>query len=462
MSNLKIKDESIQKIHENSLWILENVGIEFNHPEVLEIFKNKGFKTDGDRVYMSQKDFDKHIQNIPSSFEINGLESSIHIGKSPVFSGPSGALRLLKGREGENLTSKDFIEVQKLNDSSQATDMTNSNLFEVDDIPLAENAKIKTALSLWITGKPLVGFASNMKEAVESIQLAKKFFNNEFKYYILGIANVLSPLKYDRDSLDSILAYVHENQPICISCCSMPGLSSPVTIAGTLVQNNAEIMAGIILTQIIKPGTPVIYGNTTFASDMRYAGPAIGGIETSSFIPYIKELSNFYGLPCRAGGAFTDSKEVDWQSGSESSISLYTSMINNIDFIYHSCGELDSLNMFSYEKFLLDEQIILMLKKMYSSYDLNDEFCLESIKRTGPGGNYLYELETSMLFKKELMIPKYFQREMFDNWVMNGKPNIVETADKDIKKRIDAYNKHDLSEEQNSLLYPIIEKYIKE
>ena len=340
--------------------------------------------------------------------------------------------------------------------------MTNSNLFEVDDIPFEENARVKTALSLWTTGKPLIGFASNKKESVESINLAKSFFNDKYKYYILGITNVLSPLKYDKDSLDSILAYVEHGQPICISCCSMPGLSSPVTIAGTLVQNNAEIMAGIVLTQILKPGTPVIYGNTSFATDMRYAGPAIGGIESSSFIPYIKGLSDFYGLPCRAGGAFTDSKEVDWQAGTESSISLYTSVINEVNLVYHSCGELDSLNMFSYEKFLLDEQIILMMKKMHSSYELNDEFCLESIKKTGPGGNYLYELETAMMFKKELMIPKYFQREMFDNWIMNGKPAIVKVASDDIKKRIDSYDKHELTQEQKSLLYPIVENYIKE
>lgn len=460
MSNLKIKNETIHKLHEKTIWILENVGIEFNHSHILSVFKTNGFKVDENRVYMSQSDFDRHLGKLPSSFEINGLAKKVTIGYDPVFSGPSGALRMLKERNGENLTTKDFIDVQKLNDTSEVTDMTNSNLFEVDDIPFEENATVKTALSLWTTGKPLVGFASDKKEALASINLAKNFFNDKYEYYILGIANVLSPLKYDKDSLDSILAYVNHGQPICITCCSMPGLSSPVTIAGTLVQNNAEIMAGIILTQILNPGTPVIYGNTSFATDMRYAGPAIGGIESSSFIPYIKGLSNFYGLPCRAGGAFTDSKEVDWQAGTESSISLYTSVINNINLLYHSCGELDSLNMFSYEKFLLDEQIILMMKKMYSSYELNDNFCLESIKKTGPGGNYLYELETSMMFKKELMIPKYFQREMFDNWIMNGKPDIVKTASEDIQKRIESYKKHELSSEQVSLLYPIIENYI--
>ncbi len=462
MSNLKINDEAIQKLHENTIWILENVGIEFNHPEVIEIFKDNGFRTEENKVYMSQEDFDKHLKDLASSFEINGLESNVTMGSGPVFSGPSGALRMLKGREGENLTSKDFIDVQKLNDTSEATDMTNSNLFEVDDIAFEENARVKTALSLWLTGKPLIGFAPDKKEAVESIELAKKFFNDEYKYYILGIANVLSPLKYDKDSLDAIIAYVDYDQPICITCCSMPGLSSPITVAGTLVQNNAEIMAGIVLTQILKPGTPVIYGNTSFASDMRYAGPAIGGIESSSFIPYIKGLCDFYELPSRAGGAFTDSKEIDWQSGTESAISLYTSTINDIDLIYHSCGELDSLNMFSYEKFLLDEQIILMMKKMHNSYKLNDEFCLESIKKIGPGGNYLLEMGTALLFKKELMIPKYFQREMFDSWIMNDKPKIVETAAKDIQKRIDSYKKHELTEEQKSLLYPIINKYIKE
>ena len=462
MSNLRINDEKIKKLHEKTMWILENVGVEFNHPEVIDIFRTNGFKTENNKVYMTQVDFDNYLKNIPSSFKINGLESSITMGKGPVFSGPSGALRILKGREGESLTSRDFINVQKLNDTSIATDMTNSNLFEVDDIPFKDNAKVKTALSLWLTGKPLVGFAPDKKEAVESIELAKKFFNDKFKYYILGIANVLSPLTYDENSLDAILSYVKYDQPICISCCSLPGLSSPVTVAGTIVQNNDEIMAGIILTQIMKPGTPVIYGNTSFASDMRYAGPAIGGIESSSFIPFIKGLCDFYGLPCRAGGAFTDSKEVDWQSGAESSISLYTTVMNDVDLIYHSCGELDSLNMFSYEKFLLDEQIILMMKKMHASYELNDEFCLESIERTGSGGNYLFEMETTMLFKKELMIPKYFQREMFDSWVMNDKPEIIETASGDIQKRIDSYKKHELNEEQNSLLFPIINKYIKE
>lgn len=457
MTHFKIDQRRIENIHEKSLWILENTGVIFEDSFIVEEFKKKGFKTDGKLVYISYEKFNQYTSELQSHFSIINNSTRVEIGKESVIAGPSGSLRISSPDGIRNPAIEDYINIQKLNHSSQALNMTNANLIEITNTDVPIEASIKTALALYYSGKPLIGFASNEIEASASIKLAKKFMGCPNEHYILGIANVMSPLTYDKDSIEAILSYVKEQQPICITCCSMPGLTSPISLYGTLVQNNAEIMAGIIMTQVINPGTPVIYGNSSFGIDMRYASPVPGSIETSMMIPYIKGLAEYYGLPSRSGGSLTDSKVIDWQTGAESTLSLSSSLMNNISLIYHAAGELDALMMFSFEKFLLDEELILSIKRLLSAPSIAESDYIESIHRIGPGGNYLYEIETSQDFKKEHRLPNFAIKDMYDNWIAEGRSTAFSKASEALLKRLSQYEKPSITSEQTKIL----DQYLK-
>lgn len=133
-------------------------------------------------------------------------------------------------------------------------------------------------------------------------------------------------------------------------------------MAGTLISNNAGILAGIVLTQLVNPGTPVIYGIPAVSGDLRAVSMAIGGAETKLFIRFAREIGNYYQIPVRAGGGLTDAKEVDYQAGKETALNLHATYESKIDFILHACGILDTYNTISFEKLVLDEETIKMIK----------------------------------------------------------------------------------------------------
>ncbi len=447
-------------MHEQTLWVLEKVGVDFESPGAVDLFKKNGAKVEGNRVFIDRKLIERGLSTTITSFSLKGLNSSVHFGTGEtVISSTSRSLYILKNNRIMDATFDDFVNIQKLNETSEVLNLVNAPIICVKNLPREKTARVKVALTLKHTSKPIVGFCSNEKEALDSIEIAKKFYGLENEYYILGVGNMSSPLRYTKENTESMLAYAKNNQPLCIAACSTPGITSPVTLGGTLVQNNAEVLAGIVLMQLEKPGTPLIYGNTSFGCDMRYGSPAVGSMETSMMIPYIKELAEFYKLPCRAGGSLTDAKELDWQAGVESTISLYTSLSNDIDFIFHSCGEMDSLNVMSMEKFILDEELIKTYKQISNKKIISENTIdLESIKNVGPGGNFSYEMQTTVQYRQEHVIPKFFNRELFVNWKINGSPSIQDKALQEVGKRIAEYTEPNLEKSQRKVLDEILEE----
>jgi trimethylamine--corrinoid protein Co-methyltransferase len=175
----------------------------------------------------------------------------------------------------------------------------------------------------------------------------------------------------------------------------MAGSTGPVTLAGVLAQQNAEILAGIVLAQLILPGTPVLYGSTSSNIDMRTGALSIGSPELSLCIGAHAQLSRFYGLPSRGGGALTDSRATDARSGFESMFSLLTTINSGIDFVLHAAGILSSYMAFSYEKFILDDEMIGMLRRYMQGIEVSpDTLAYDVIAKVGHGGHFLGEDHT--------------------------------------------------------------------
>ncbi len=457
----EVKNSEVQNIHDKTLWILENIGVDFEHEETIELLKTKNIKVKGNRVFFSKENVEKSLNTVKNSFIVKTPYNSVKIGEGGrAIIGASGSLRILKDGVPQIPTIDDFNNGIKLDHTGKVTNMVCAPFMNLGGIPKEKEAIIKTALCLKHTTKPIIAYCSNKKESEETIEFIKNFYGYDSGMYTLGVGNVISPLRYGKDNIESILAFVKRNLPVVITCCSMPGLTSPITIGGTIVQNNAEVLAGIVMTQIINPGAPVIYGNCSFGSDMRYATPAAGAIEAPIIAKYSKAMSSYYKVPCRVGGSLTDSKELDWQAGSECTTSLLSALENNSDFLFHSCGEIDGLNIFSMEKFLLDEEIISSYLSIENRDFINDESInVESIKNVGPGGNYLFEEDTLIKCRDELFIPKTYNREIYINWKTNGCPTVLSNVKAEVKKRLDNYINLELNLVQSKMISDIIDNY---
>lgn len=458
MKIAKIKEEDIKLIHEKSLYILEHVGVDFEEPEILELFRSKGIRVEGQRVYFTPDVVEKAIETLQPSFELKTPYGTLKIGEgSRALSSASGARNILKDGKVAPSKLEDFIAGRKLDDTSKVVNLLCAPFIQIEGLPEDKIALVKTALTLKYSKKPLITFCDTKEHAEATIDLVQKFYGVEDGYFCVGVGNVISPLRYGKDDVESILTYTKRNLPVCVACCSMPGMTSPITVAGTIVQNNAEVLAGLVMTQIVNPGAPVIYGNVTFSSDMRRAIPVSWGPEVTVFMEYAKAMANFYHVPCRVGGAYPSSKEVDWQDGAETALSLMSTFDCGSDFILHCCSELDCLNIFSMEKFVLDDELMEARMSVENRDFITEEnINVESIENVGPGGNYILEDDTLDLYQTEIFRPELFNTETYNSWESSGKPSVLDKAKARVQKRLEQYRQPEYEPWQQEILQEIL------
>ncbi len=225
----------------------------------------------------------------------------------------------------------------------------------------------------------------------------------------------------------------------------MAGGSGPVTLAGVLALQNAEILAGITLAQLVRAGAPVIYGSTSSAMDMKTGALSIGAPELSKNIHMVAQMARFYNLPSRAGGGLTDALAMDAQAGVESALALSTAARIGINFILHSCGILGSYIAMSFEKFLVDEEACGLIRSMQKPLEITDESIdIDVIKQVGIGGQYLTHPKTFKLCRTEFHMPALMARQNPDAWSKAGKKSIDMIAEDRVAQRLATYEKPEI------------------
>jgi trimethylamine--corrinoid protein Co-methyltransferase len=325
---------------------------------------------------------------------------------------------------------------------------------------VADSPAVKTALALRYSGKPVITYCSTHEESANSLSVAEKFYGAPGHYYAVGVGNMVSPLRYTRESIGAINAYVEFGQPIVLTCCSAMGMTSPVTVGGTLIQNNAEVLAGIVYTQIKNPGLPVVYGNVSGTVDMRYVTNCTGAFEAAALVPYISALGGFYGLPVRAGGACSDSHGPDYQAGAESAMLIAATLSRGVDFAMHMGGEINGYNTYSMEKQVLDEETIerfAYLKNMEFFPDFDED--TETIREVGPGGHFLTESQTLERYKDCAYMPRLSNKEAYAAWEAAGARSLETAAAEEVRRRLESHEKPRLTPEQLRLTGEICGAY---
>jgi trimethylamine--corrinoid protein Co-methyltransferase len=454
IKDIFMKEDEILKIHNVTVEILSKVGVNFFSEKALDLFKKNGAKVVDNRVFIDEELLTRALSTVPEKFTLKGKDKNIEIGgDNTIFVPASGPVFSMKGKDRKECTSEDFINFTKLVESSNVIDVINPNMIEPQDMPTEKRRNFQMAASLKYGTKPMLGFTTSPEASRESINMVQDFYGKKEDNQLLGLISPISPLTYDDVMLEAMFIYAENSQPLMIACCSLPGATSPVTISGTLAVNNAEVLAGIVLSQLIKPGLGVIYGNTSGSCDLRYATPAIGGVETSLITAAVAALTKHYKIPSRSGGSLTDAKAIDMQAGVESTITILPTIMSGINFVFQSCGILDSFNVLSYEKFVLDEQTIRMLNRWSEGFEITDELIgSDVIEKIGPGGQYLEEMHTMRHFRGEHLIPKLFNKVGFEAWEMNGAVSVEEHASQEVEKRLNSFEEPTLSDKQNDLL----------
>ncbi|MBC2743403.1 MAG: trimethylamine methyltransferase family protein [Desulfosarcina sp.] len=313
-------DKSIlDQIHNRSLELLQDCGIRFPSEKALEVFRSKGFRANGQTVYFEEKAIIDALGTVPAQFTIKARnpEKSICIGGGDYMMAPGYGPPFIIETTGEkrDATLEDVHKFCKLVQTSKCLDFNSSIVVQPNDVP-TETAHLDILLgTILLTDKPLMGSTSSEVAALDSLRLAEKIWGNTNDPVMISLVDSLSPLQYADESVESLMVYAKAGQPVVVhSACSL-GTTGPITIAGSLVISNATTLAGICLSQLLNPGTPIVYGLGGSPTEMRTGGYVNASPEDAKHTAIVTALARYYGIPCRSQGALTESFCLDYQAG---------------------------------------------------------------------------------------------------------------------------------------------------
>ncbi len=439
----------LDQIHNRSLELLRDCGIRFFSEKALEVVRKRGFRVSGQTVFFEEKDIVEALRTVPSQFTIKARnpEKNICIGGGDYMMAPGYGPPFIIETSGEkrNATLDDVHTFCKLVQTSKYLDFNSSIVVQPNDVD-SRTAHLDILLAtILLTDKPLMGSTSSELAAQDSLKLVEKIWGNTNDPVMISLVDSLSPLQYSEESLESLMIYAASGQPVIIhSSCSL-GSTGPITIAGSLVISNATTLAGICLSQLIRPGAPLVYGLGGSPTEMRTGGYVNASPEDAKHTAIVTALGRYYGIPCRSQGALTESFCLDYQAGMESTMMMTTAALSGADVSLHTCGTYGSMLAMSFEKFIADEDLCGALKKLMQPVEFSeDAYAMDLIKELGTSGTYLMQKHTMERCRTEFYEPDLNSRAIHNKWQQMEFRDMDKRAGKILENRLSAYQKPDI------------------
>lgn len=420
--------EGLELVHGASSRILSELGIEFQDEETLEILKAHGAAVkDGvarfdpslveSWVAKAPRQFVQRARNPRHDITLGGDQTLF----APVY-GPPFVLDL-EGRR-RSATMEDFQNFVRLASLARVIHQGGGAIVEPTDRPIATRHLDMLLALIQLSDKPFMGSVTAPGHAADSVAMAEILFGaREIRERpaLLALINANSPRRYDARMLGALKVYARARQGVIITPFLLQGAMAPVTLAGALAQQNAEVLAGIVLTQMIKPGAPVVYGSFLTTIDFRSGQPIFGSPESHLGTLASAQLARRYGLPFRGGGSFTSSKIPDAQAAAESVMSLLPTVTARAHLVLHAAGWLENGLVASYEKFALDCETLEALHHASRGLDLSEEsLAMDAIAEVPPGGQHLETEHTVRHFRRSFRGGGLFDYASYESWQREG------------------------------------------
>ncbi len=451
-----LDQSELTKIHDATLTVFRETGVRFQDEEAVEIFKRHGVKTDQDVVFIDSKTLENALESAPSQFTLEGREpsKSVTIGGDHMALAPGyGSCHILTASgEMRDPTCEDYDNFCKLVHTSKILNMNGCLMVDPRDIDPLKSHRYMIRSNILLCDKPFFGSSVSREAARDSFHMAGMAWGGtdqlKDRAVMIAIINSLSPLQYSSEMAGAIIEYAKNGQANMLGGMVMAGATGPVQLPGTVVLQNAEFLSGVVLAQLTHPGAPCVYGGTSTITDMRTGLPLVGAPEQMILQNAQVQVAKYYNLPCRGSGGISDGFIPDGQAAMESAMALMTTLRSGSNFIIQSAGILSAYLMMSYEKFIMDEEILARILRMFKPLDFSDEqINLETIQSVGIGNEYLTHPTTFKHFRKEYYVSGLTRRQSHEAWVNSGKKAIHELATQKVKERIGAYEKPDISPE---------------
>ncbi len=421
--------EAVEIIEANAETILEEVGIEFRRdPESLRLWREAGADVKGERVHLPRGMARRLLSTAPQEFELHARNPERNIrlgGDATVFSpvgGPPFVSDLDRGRRYGTL--EDATNFVKLAHAAPAIHFTSCSIVEPMDVPPGKRHLDVQYAHFRYSDLGCEGTPETPGHAADSVRMAQVLFGEEFvdrHVVLLGNINSNSPLTFDGRMLGSLRAFAGHNQGTIIVPAVLAGAMGPVTAAGCLAEILAETLAGMALTQLVRPGAPVILGSFVGAISMRTGAPTFGTPEATQMIFATAQLARRLGVPCRSGGSLCSSKVADAQAAYESAHTLLPTLLAGVNLVTHSAGWLEGGLVAGYEKFVMDCDQLAMMQVLAAGMDLSERGqALDAIREVGPGSHFLGCAHTQANFETAFYQSTIADYSSYEQWSQEG------------------------------------------
>ncbi|MEO9338176.1 trimethylamine methyltransferase family protein [Mesorhizobium sp. SB112] len=442
--------DQVEAIHEASMHILENFGIEMMSPKALDVFEKAGAKVDHatQTVWLDRGLIDEALKTAPSTFDLTprNPDHRVTIGGNTInftlVAGPPNVHDFERGRRSGN--HRDYCDLVRLAQHFNCIHMLGNQVCAPVEMP-ANSRHLDTYLAnLTLTDKSFHVSAIGSGRALDGINMmaiSRGLTLDEMKSSpgVTTIISVNSPRRYDDSMSDGLMTMAEHGQSVAITPFTLMGAMSPVTLAGALAQQNAEALFGIVLTQLINPGTPVIYGAFTSNVDMRSGAPAFGTPENSKANVASGQLARRYNLPYRTtpGSA---SNAADAQGAYETMMGLWGAVLGHGNLVYHAAGWQEGGLTASFEKLILDVEMIQHVMEFLRPIEVNEgELALDALGRVPTGGHFFGEPHTLERYSTAFYQPLVSNWQNYESWQEAGALDATQRATRLWKKALDEY-----------------------
>ena len=450
-----LSEENLVKVERAADRILAETGILFrDDPEAIELWRKAGAKLDGELVKFEPGMLREVLKTAPAEFTQHARNpaNSVRIGgKNVVFAPSYGSpfvMDLDKGRRFGTL--EDFHNFVKLAQSSPNFHHSGGTICEPTDIAVNKRHLDMVLAHMTLSDRCYMGSVTGQDRAEDNIEMSRILFGADFvekNCVILGNVNVNSPLVWDGTMTTVLRAYARANQAAVVVPFILGGAMGPVTSAGGIAQSLAETMAGCALTQLERPGAPVIFGNFLSSMSLRSGSPTFGTPEPAIGSMVIGQLARRLNLPLRCAGNFTTSKLPDAQAMMEGTMSMLSAIHCGANFILHSAGFLDGLLSMSYEKFMLDADLCGALHAYLDGVKIDDDqLAVEAFAEVGPGNHFFGCSHTMAHYETAFWDSDLSDNEPFEKWEAAGSTDAATRANLLWKKRLNEYEAPALDE----------------
>ena len=415
--------------------------------EAIEYWKEAGAEVDGYRVRIQREMLLSLVDKAPEQFTVHARnpERTVEVGgKNTVFAPPYGSPFVLDFDNPRRYSTLDDLhKLHKLAHMLPSLHISGGITCEPIDVAVSKRHLRVAYSALTHSDKPFMGATTARERAEDTIAMAKIAFGSEFvdtNTVMVSVCNCNSPLVWDATMLDAVKVYAKHNQPVLLSPFVLAGASTPASTVGSVAQINAEALAGIAFSQLVRPGCPMIYGHYLATVSMQSGAPMAGTPETAWMNYMTGQMARRYKVPWRSSGMLAGSKLMDAQAAYESNMTMHACLLAGANFVFHTAGWLEAGLCASFSKFVLDAEQMEMFYRYAQGPSFEDlEESMDALREIGPGSHYLGTAHTLNHFQSAFFIPELLDNNSFEQWEIDGAMDANTRALNKAKNMLDRY-----------------------